>query len=150
MRNRWEKNKIKALPSITDGVAWYNSSSKVYSLSDTPSPCQLSIYCLSAPNLPFIVRSILLELNSKFFPAGTEVNFVSRGHWRRKVCCSGSSLFFPQAPAVCIVYLQCSVASSMWYYSIGRWLCSRVLLVGHSSCDQLLLEPPGSFIEECN
>lgn len=95
---------------------------------------------------PSLSALYYLRWNQNIFPAGTKTNFVGREHWRRKrfallvpVC------FFLQAPAV---YLQCPVVSSMWHLSMGRWLCSSVLLVGHSPCDQLPLEPPGSFTEE--
>lgn len=50
-------------------------------------------------------------------PAGTTLSFVHKGHWMgtegERVLLSQFQRFSHQAPAVCAVYLQCTVASSM-------------------------------------
>lgn len=72
--------------------------------------CQLQIHT-SLPALHY------WRLTVNIFPAGTTLSFVHKGHWMgtegERVLLSRFQRFSHQAPAVCAVYLQCTVASSM-------------------------------------
>ena len=62
--------------------------------------CQLSIYCLSAPNSLFISYAAKMDvgpLNIFPLPAGTMLSFVSRGYWREVVRRRGFPSWFWQA-----------------------------------------------------
>lgn len=117
---------------------------------------QLSVYCLSAPNLPFIACSATMLdplVNTFPLPAGTMFTFVrrtlwrgtGRGSWSSSFCCASFCKLLQDAPSSCSRQLTSydiplggsPLSTESYWYSTSPWMASQQVL-GHGTSPWIL------------